>query len=226
MRHALLHDARDVGSSAWLINPMSFWHLAVALMLTLGVGGAAEVTEVIRVEEDWELVVRDPDAGNSAPQLTCVMAPVGNTDSLHIALELNHKTLPSYDPGGIQLQVWNGKYLLGNPNSPVAGVLHNSNETVRWTTKMSLQSDGLLFEVTDGSSISWGAFGGQGYLKAAVSCSVSSLSGYSPETSRANSGIGYAANRVESLVLKEVRYYSSQGLVHRDTTSRVVYQCD
>jgi len=196
--------------------------VTAALVVTLTGAFAAEAAEIVRVEEDWELVVSEPDPDNNAPQVTCVMSPAATTDSLHMALEINHKTMPDYEPGGVQLQVWNGETPVTSKNSPIQGVLQSAAETVRWTTKMSL-ADGLLtFEITDGSSTSWGAFGGQGYLKASVPTSATSLLTYSPESSRSKSGVGFAANRVETLVIKEVRYYSSLGLVHKDTTQRVV----
>jgi hypothetical protein len=226
MRRTLVHYARDVAGFAQLIRSRPFRYLAAALMVTLGIACAAEAADVIRVEEDWELVVRDPDVNNSAPQVICMMAPVANTESVHIALVLNHKTLPGYAPGGIQLQVWNGEQPCGHLNSTAYGVLRNPNETIRWTTRMSLQEGALLFEVTNGSSTSWGAFGGDGELRASLPCSISSLSAYSPNTSRTESSVRYAANRVGILALKEVRYYSSAGLVHRDTIDRVVFQHD
>jgi hypothetical protein len=215
-------SVRAVRGSAYLFRSRRGWHLAVALMVVMGIGSVAQA-EMICVEEDWKLIVKDADPDNSAPQLTCVIAPLGGTNSLHIQLELNHQTQPFFAPGGLQLQVWNGKQAIVTRNSPFAGVLSLANETIRWTTKVSLQDNGMLFEVVNGSSTSWGAFGGQGYLKTAVSSATHSLAEYSPETSRAKSGIGFAANRVQSLVLQEVRYYSSEGLILRDTTRRVVF---
>ena len=52
------------------------------------------------------------------------------------------------------------------------------------------------------------------------------LSGYCPCVSTEKSGVGYASNRVTKLVLKEVRYYTEQGLLHTDSTERVVHQQD
>ena len=61
-----------------------------------------------RIEEDWELVVTSPDAGTTAPQVTCVISPTGNLSSTHATIELNHHTQPEYEDGGVHLQVWNG----------------------------------------------------------------------------------------------------------------------
>ncbi len=195
---------------------------AAALVVTLGIACAAEASDVIRVEEDWELIVRQPKADNGAPQITCSIS----TESVQASLALNHKTLPVFAPGGLQLQVWVGEQAVSHATSSASGVLRYPNETIRWTTKMSLLEGGLLFEVTNGNSSSFGEFGGEGDLRTSLSCSGASLVGYSPNNSQAKSSVHYAANRVETLVLKEVRYYSSAGLVFRDTTDRFVVRHD
>jgi len=49
------------------------------------------------------------------------------------------------------------------------------------------------------------------------------LNGYDPNASVQNSGVGFASNRVQSLVLKAVRLVTSTGEVLQDTTLRPVY---
>ena len=178
---------------------------------------------VVRVEEDWELVVDSPDPNSVAPQVTCVISPRGHVDSLYAAFVLNAQTLPGFIPGGLQLQVWDGKSPRSDRKFPAAAVLAQPGETIRWTQGMELDDGVLHFEITDGSSSTWGSFGGQGYLKAGVSTSLESLNHYSPDVSVANSGVSYAANRVISLKLKGFRVYLSTGDYYEDTTERVVY---
>jgi hypothetical protein len=88
---------------------------------------------------------------------------------------------------------------------------------------MSLNGGALTFEIVKGNSVAWGQFGGQGNLKATVSTTLSDLSGYRPEVSTANSGIGFAGNRVQSLTLKAVRLLRSTGDQVVDTQPRVVF---
>lgn len=68
-----------------------------------------------------------------------------------------------------------------------------------------------------------GAFGGGGNLTLTVPTTLSSLIGYRPWFSVEHSGVGYAGNRVASLVLREVRWYTASGLLARDTTNRTVH---
>ena len=188
------------------------------------VGEAQSLPYVVRVEEDWELVAGEPDTNNNAPQLSCVTSPVGHVQSLHAALVLNHQSLPDFVPGGIQLQVWNGETPLLARKYPNPALMANPGETVRWTQSVCLEEGLLTFEVVGGSSTTWGAFGGQGYLKASVPATLSDLNGYDPEVSVKSSGVSYAANRVESLVLRKVRLVMSNGGVIEDDTPRPVGQ--
>jgi hypothetical protein len=64
---------------------------------------AQEQATVIRVEEDWQLVVREPDAESTAPQVTCVISPCGDLDGLYASIELNHQTQPDFASGGVHL---------------------------------------------------------------------------------------------------------------------------
>jgi hypothetical protein len=83
----------------------------------------------------------------------------------------------------------------------------------------------LIFDVINGTSTTWGTFGSgeEGRFRFVVNTSLPDLSGYSPAASVANCGIGYASNRVTSLVLKRVRYTLSTGQQTEDTTARTVY---
>jgi hypothetical protein len=167
---------------------------------------------IVRVEEDWELVVKQPDTSCTAPQVTCVISPVDHAHALHMAFEINHRTQPRYASGGMQVQLWDGERLVSHQDSPHTSLLQHLGETVRWTQCMQLQEGKLLFEIVKGSSTTWGTFGGQGYLKLAADTSLTDLGRYRTSVSLANSGMGYAANRVSQLMLKEVRVYTAKGL--------------
>jgi hypothetical protein len=107
---------------------------------------------------------------------------------------------------------------------PTQALLATPNETIKWTQVMRLEpGNNIVFEVTNGSSTTWGNFGDDGTLKITVVHPGVNLDGYSAEVSVANSGVGFAANRVASLVLKRVRIYTSTGQMTEDTTPRVVH---
>lgn len=201
----------------------TFTHCAAMALALAGVTGAVrgESPNIIAVEEDWELVVGDPSQENSAPQVTCVISPVGSVDSLYAAFEINHQTQPTFDAGGLQLQVWNGEQHLSTCQFHEHGAMNTSGETVTWTQQLVLQGGTLTFVIAAGDSTTWHNFGGA--LRATVGSTLANLNAYSPEVSASKSGVGYASNRVSSLVLKRVRWYSQQGLVAEDDTPRVVY---
>jgi len=181
---------------------------------------------IVRVEEDWGFRVNCPDLKKTAPQVFTLISPTQSTENLHAIFELNHVTLPKFDAGGMQIQCWKGDSELTYRQHPNANILSNNDETVTFTMSMQLSNGSLAFEVKDGSSTSWGTFGGQGYLKTSSDTTLSSLNDYSPDISVKNSRIGYGSNKVDWFILKEVRYYSADGLVKTDSTERIVHKSD
>lgn len=208
--------------------PQWLWAVAALSLAALNWNSAlADGTDqVVRVEETWELVIDDPDADTSGPQITCAISPAGNLYGRHCLFTLNHRSHPSFTAGGLQLQVWDGKSVVSSKKHPNQSLLATSGETIGWTMKMSLQNGNLIFDVDDGVSSTWGNFGTQGYLWDSVSSNLANLNAYDPAVTVANSGVGFAGNRVQSLVLKKVRLVLSSGEVLEDNTPRVVHSQD
>lgn len=214
--------------------PSRWWRLiGVATVIALvysaiGVTRAwsEEAPVVVQVEEDWELVVSDPDSGACAPQLTCTISPLSNLNNLHSVVEINHKTVPYWAPGGVHLQTWVGEYNLTRRSLESDASLSHDNEVVTWTSRMKLTDYSLGFAVVNGNSTTWGTFGGGTNLYSSYGTSLTDLNGYSPDFSVENSGIGFASNRVQSLTLKRVRYTLANGNVVTDNTPRVVHQLE
>lgn len=202
--------------------------MIVATAMTLifafaSLASAEPAQDIVRVEEDWEMVVLTPDDDSSGPQITSVISPVGHLDSLHATFELNHQSLPEFVPGGIQLQTWEGEYPLLFSKFPNPDLMNTRNEVVTWTQSMKIAEGHLLFAISGGDSTTWGKFGGQGYLRISKATSLENLNGYNPAVSVENSGIPYASNRVKRLVLKRVRVTTADGNQHVDETNRVVH---
>jgi len=166
---------------------------------------------LVRVEEDWELVVGDPDAVNDAPQITCAFSPLGHIEGLHAVFDINAQAIPTYAPGGLQLQLWDGEVALSDRRFPNGDVLAQPGEVICWTHAMEIADGMLQFEIVNGTSTTWGNFGGQGYLKASVATEMTNLNGYKPQISVAHSGIGFSAHRVTTLVLQRIRGYTADG---------------
>ncbi len=206
------------------------WHIALTpfvLSACLVARTNADVISpaIIRVEEDWELVVVHPEPNLDAPQVTCVISPTATLDGIHAALNINHQTTPEYVSGGLQLQIYEYEEPITD-NLFVNESLHHEHETITWTQSMYLQEGALHFDVTSGSSESWGEFPADQDLHVAVASDLTDFDAYSPAVSVANSGVGYAGNRVTSLVLKEVRWYSAAGLVATDTDPKTVHPAE
>lgn len=198
------------------------WLLATVVLCLASNMAWGQTPTIVRVEEDWEMVVATPDVDSDSPQITCVISPWGNMDSLYAAFELNHRSLPSYQPGGLQLQVWRGETALVAHSGPNGALLNTPGERITWTQCMAVSGSNVVFEVRNGSSSTWANFGGQGYLQAVASAGVANLDAYQPEVSVRNSSVGFAANRVQSLVLRQVRYFTADGRQLVDTTARTV----
>ncbi len=188
-----------------------------------GLVAGQTLPQIVQVEESWELVVTAPDPDSSGPQVTTVISPVGGVAWVHAAFDLNGQSLPDFTPGGLQLQTWKDELPLGYRQYPNPSVMATTGERVTWTQAMTFDGGDLTFEIRNGHSTTWGEFGGQGYLKASSATELQNLNGYDPAVSVANSGVGYAANRVESLILKKVRVTLATGETLEDTTERVVY---
>lgn len=223
MTHA--HPTDSSARTIAIFRRTAFTAVFSALLMPLGMTTATGQV-IVEVQEDWKLVVATPDGNSSAPQATCIMSPYGHVEGLHVALELNQQTYPHYTPGGVQLHTWEGDYLLKSERFPTDVVLNTPGETITWTQRMELSGSKLIFDIDNAVSESWGDFGSNSRLWISKDTPLTNLIEYSPEVSVRHSGVGYAANRVQRLVLKEVRLYTTTGLYLKDTTERVVYELE
>jgi hypothetical protein len=199
--------------------------LATLCALACGHTGLTDETvPIIRIEEDWVVEIGVPDPEGDAPQIINVFTPNSDLERAYSVFELNHSTQPEYGSGGMQLQAWDLGELVDYGNRLAPQALSVENEVVSYTLAMSLSDGQLIFRVLNGSSETWGNFGGESFLKASLNSSLANLNSYSPDVSTQHSRIGYASHRVKRFRLAEVRYYSAAGLVSTDTTSRIVFE--
>jgi hypothetical protein len=167
-------------------------------------------SDVVMVEEHWELKISQPDSDRSAPQTTMVMSPTNNLEGKHFIFTLNHATVPDYAAGGVQVQLWDGEELVDSQSAHDGVTLHHSDETITWVQRTSLQDGQLTFQVLNGQSESWGTFGGES-LSVSTPTSLTRLNSYRPAVSLSESQVGYAENRVVSLVLKKLVWVADDG---------------
>jgi hypothetical protein len=191
--------------------------LAVGCAALIGIvfGGpsqaGAEDPKIVSIEEHWELAVGEPDPQLSAPQATMVMSPHDNLDGQYFIFTINHRSVPEFLPGGMQVQLWNGSNV--DVESVDAAALNQNGDVVQWVQRLAVNDGTLTYEVVDGSSSSWGSFGGD-ELGFSVPTSLESLSGYRPAISLTESQVGYAGNRVQRLLLKKLVWQTDDGELH------------
>ena len=189
------------------------------------VAGSEEPQEpVVRVEQDWRLVLTEPDDALSAPQLHTVMSPFGNLNSLYAQVTWNYAELPVFEDGGLQIQAWDGEDCNFHRSFSGQG-LSGVAETVRWTQVMETNGSTLSCKIINGQSTTWGSFGGSS-MGVNGSAAVANLNHYDTGVSVGNSLVTYGANRVQLLVITEVRRYGAEGLLSVESNPRVVYRSE
>lgn len=164
---------------------------------------------VMRIEEDWELELIQPDAQLDAPQVLLVLSPLGEGSDVHFEVDINHASLPSYYSGGLQIRAMQGAECVEQKRLLDGQRLTVESDVIRWTQIVEKQPTGFAFGISNGTSLSWGAFG-----DAASHVTLSGNSGafnYSPANSLSRSGVTYAGNRVKQLTLRKVRYVDLTG---------------
>ncbi|MFO0911927.1 MAG: hypothetical protein U0795_03140 [Pirellulales bacterium] len=177
-------------------------------------GSGDSFPTIVKVEEDWELEVGEPSTASNAPQVTMVMTPFANIDGYYFLTTVNHQTHPDYVAGGLQVQLWRGEDVQSYHNGSEGVQLEATGEKVKWTQRMELKDSRVRFSVENGHGNTWGSFGGDGNLKASFPTTMTNLISYNPYVSITSSGISFAGNRVASLTLKQIRWYSDSGQVY------------
>ncbi len=181
-----------------------------------------DTSVVIRVEEDWVLVLNEPASELVAPQFHTVMSPFQHLKQGYFQVSWNYRELPAFEAGGLQIQAWQDEDGLDDV-SVGENSLSQDAETIVWTQSLETNGSQLAFKIVNGQSSSWGSFGGDEW-SSVVSVATTNLNNYSAAVSKANSWITFGSNRVDSLVITEVRYYDVNGLTAVDSEPVVVYE--
>lgn len=175
------------------------------------------------IEEDWELVVASPDVTGVGPQITTVMSPTGDLSKPFVAYDMNYREYPTFTAGGMQIQLWSKKAVVST-SSQGTNQFQTANETVTWTQRMHLADGSIRYSVRNGQSTTWGNFGHTDAtnFRVTYNADLTSMAGYDPADTVKNSGVSFQSDRVTSLKLVKVRYYSNGSLYYTDTTSRTL----
>lgn len=181
----------------------------VGLLWMVAANGASAQTNLMRIEEDWELELREPDTRLDAPQILIVLNPLGETSSDHFEVDLNHASIPNYSSGGLQIRAMSDGKCSDQQRLLDGQRLNTDADVIRWTQIVERQAAGFAFGIIAGSAASWGQFGDASTF---VSLKTGNPSfNYSASQSVEHSGITYAGNRVERLTLCRVRLVDSSG---------------
>jgi len=197
--------------------------LLVAATL-MGVASTGRADDIVRVEEDWELVLGNPDANSVGPQVVTTMSPRDGIDGTFFTMEINHRSAPTWTPGGISIHRWYGDWRMSSYDRADRSVMTTNGESITWTQALYFDNGQLTYKVFNGSSTTWGAFGYSGLVRLSCSYGATHLNTYTPDLSVSQSGAAFAGNRVKTLKIKTVRKTRSNGQVETDDTERIVMQ--
>lgn len=203
-----------------------YWPAYLAgLLVSLAAQAAPAQTTVVRIEEDRQLHITQPDVPLDAPQITTTMIPFAWQPELLLQVDLNHGTHPSFTNGGLQVRASIDDECAAHTRSLADVRLHHESETVDWAQVVALTNSRFSFGIINGSSESWGTFGGSSTeldIAASMVGGNLSLDGYSTQQSLSNSGVTYASNRVGHLRPKKIRVHLSNGYVSEFTLNHDV----
>ena len=179
---------------------------------------------IYKLEESWEIRIRAADSDIQAPQVTTVLTPDSQESGSYFVFNLNHGTQPEFSAGSMQVHCWRFDETFAS-NLPLDfGLLRPGQEHVTWTQSLELRDGMLFYLIKDGSSRTWGNFGGEEALRISMPSSLQNLNGYSITETVAGSEVGFAGNRVDSLVLQSVKYYGKNGLIKQTSGPVIVHQ--
>lgn len=178
---------------------------------------------LIRVEEDWVALIAEPDPSTSSPQILNVISPTQSASEVFGLIQVNHRDQPTFNEGGLQVQVRRGSGLIGTAQSSRTATLSRSNDSLKYTVAMQLTETGIRFELLNGTSRTWGRFA-QSPVTVTVTEDSPTLEHYTPEFSTENTCVNLGAHRVELLYMNTTRRTFDNGDVVTDTTDRVLHR--
>lgn len=171
---------------------------------------AADST-IYKIEEDWDMVINEPDSANISPQVTFFTSPSTNLDDAYFQLQMNYAADAEFSGGGFHVASVQNDAIQDEARSDTRSVLATDGDHIRWTSVMAIIHNKALFAVKDGQGTEWGNFGGPDYLVKLTQSPVPDLSGYHPQQSLDTVDIGFGANRVQSVTLLQVRVFYTDG---------------
>lgn len=203
------------------IRKLAGYLTAATLVAGLSFGqGIAEERQLVKVEEDWEVLITEADDASSSPQIINVIAPGQSLTGPYAMVEVNHSTFPYFSEGGLQLQGRRGDSLISAQSFASGQTLRHDYDRLKYTIGLRQYEDNLLLIVKNVASKSWGGNLKNDVMLLAFPRENFSLSDYSPEFSVSASSVHVGAHRVASMYMTKSRKFYSDDTVEEDTTIR------
>jgi hypothetical protein len=189
------------------------WLIALATAIGLFSSPSLAAPPYYRIEEDWEIKIKTPDAERVLPQISLTMKPDPASSRCGV-LVLNYRDSPQFVAGGGQAELWQGKDLL-TAKEFVEAPLAATGETILVTIFME-RNDGLLrFGISAGSSATWGDLEAR-QLRVHCQDGTDVFMNYQSSSSLKAATIVGGSQRVESVILRAVRKFRV-GSIYIDT---------
>ena len=182
------------------------------LALTQASATADEPT-VFLIEEDWEMVLNDPEPKTNSPQIAFFQYPDSSREDVYFQLQMNYAAEEGYSSGGFRVSAISQDRPSDEERSELTETLSMDGDRLTWTSAMAVYKGKLMFAIKNGQGAQWGEFGGPEYLVEISKGGTNDLSGYDPMKSLASVDVGFGANRVSSIRLRTVRFIYTDGRV-------------
>ena len=181
-------------------------------LLATGVASAQAPTLYL-VEEDWEMVINQPEVAINSPQVAFFLYPDTNNEDCYFQLQMNYAAEDGYSSGGFRVGAFYREQPMDEQRSQVSETLAWDNDRLRWTSAMAIFDGKLMYALKNGYGYQWGTFGGPEYLVQMDDQDMLTLNNYTPQKSLESVDIGFGSNRVSSILLKRVRLIYTDGSV-------------
>lgn len=189
--------------------------LVVLSLLTAGVQITAEdnvvAEKVYLVEEDWEVVLNDPEPKINSPQISFFLYPDSTQTDVYFQLQMNFAAEEGYSSGGFRVGAFQNEVPLDEERSVIREVWNIDGDKISWTSAMASWDNKLMYAVKNGSGGQWGTFGGPEYLVEMPEGEIKDLNDYDPQVSIQNVDISFGKNRIASIRLKRVKVTYTNG---------------
>ncbi|QDU41426.1 hypothetical protein Mal4_57930 [Maioricimonas rarisocia] len=171
--------------------------------------------QIVRIEEDWELVVTDQNPFGDPPRVLTVFGPADPTWGAHALFELRPGVMPGVVDDSTERRCW--WHDLPGRDAPAG------EERISFTTSISVQGSDLEMAVIRGNSSGGRSIVDSSRLSIAVNTARTSLNSHHPDDSLVHTRVAAGKQSVRHFARTSFRRYSPEGLVSVDHQWRMIH---